>query len=273
MPPRKSRPRPAPESPLLRQLRALRGGVERRKSGLFYAEGNRIVHQAALAGAQIEQLVIAPEVVTSELARETIDLLRGRGVPVAELSKAEFNRISFRGNPSGVGAVVRARPETLDGLRLDGGLGWVALAEVGNAGNLGAILRTCAAVGAAGVIALGHTTDLYHPDAVKASMGALFHLRQVEASFEEFVRWKAQTGAFVVGAAGEAAQDFRAVRYPAPLVLLMGSERLGLNAEQQAACDVLASIPMLGGVVDSLNLSVATSLFLYEIFRQHTKQD
>lgn len=266
--PLKQNSRRASENPLVRQLRALRSGPERRRRGLCYAEGNRIVHQALLAGVPIEQAVVAPEILTSDLARETLAALQAAGVPVAELSTAEFDRISFRGNPSGLGAVVRARAATLAGLPAPSGLGWVALAEVGNAGNLGALARTCAAVGATGLVLLGHTTDAYHPEAVKASMGALFHLAVMEATFAEFVHWKQEQGVFVVGAAGDAGQDFRQVTYRTPLVLLMGSERLGLNPEQQAACDVLASIPMEAGAADSLNLSVATSLFLYEIYRQ-----
>lgn len=267
-PPKHHAPRRAPESPLVRQLRALRSGQERRRSGLCYAEGNRIVHQALLAGVPIEQVVIAPEIVTSELARQTLAAVQAAGVPVAELSTAEFDRISFRGNPSGIGALVRIQPQPLAGQRAQAGTGWVALAEVGNAGNLGAIARTAAAVGAAGLVLLGHTTDAFHPEAVKASTGALFHLRIVEATLDEFIQWKQAQGIHVVGAAGEAAPDFRAVQYPRPLALLMGSERLGLNPQQQAACDVVASIPMQVGPVDSLNLSVATSLFLYEIYRQ-----
>ena len=80
----------------------------------------------------------------------------------------------FGAIPEGIGAVVRPQILTLADVRLDRGLGWVALDNVGNPGNLGAILRTCDAVGCAGVIMLGPTVDPYHPSALRASMGAVF---------------------------------------------------------------------------------------------------
>src|SRR5207245_8395225 len=133
----------------------------------------------------------------------------------------------------------------------------------GNPGNLGAILRTCDAVGCAGIILLGDTTDPYHPAALRASMGAVFSQRLVRAQLDEFARWKREHGYIVVGTSVTAEQEYRQVSYPAPLVLLMGSERLGLSAEQQAVCDMLVRIPMVG-TGDSLNLAVATRGVLYE---------
>ncbi|HEX5571094.1 MAG TPA: TrmH family RNA methyltransferase, partial [Ktedonobacterales bacterium] len=87
------------------------------------------------------------------------------------------------------------------------------------------------------------------------------------ASFAEFTRWASEQGCAVVGAAGGAAMDYRTYHYTAPFALLMGSEQHGLTAEQQAACDALVRIPMVGGS-DSLNLAVATSVILYEAFNQ-----
>jgi len=89
----------------------------------------------------------------------------------------------------------------------------------------------------------------------------------VKASFADFVQWKQQHNYFVVGTSRAAPRDYRAVTYLFPLVLLMGSERLGLSSEQQAMCDMMVKIPMVGRS-DSLNLSVATGITLYEIFHQ-----
>src|SRR5919199_5127 len=120
------------------------------------------------------------------------------------------------------------------------------------------------------VIMLGDTTDPYHPAALRASMGAIFAQRLVRATFADFVRWKCEGGYIVAGASVAAAHEYRQVAYPSPLVLLMGSERRGLSVEQQAACDVLVRIPMVG-TADSLNLAVATSVVLYEIFHQQRR--
>src|SRR5438876_363273 len=97
------------------------------------------------------------------------------------------------------GARARARLESLPDVHLTETLGWVTLDHVGNPGNLGAILRTCDAVGCAGIILLGDTTDPYHPAALRASMGAVFSQRLMRAELDEFARWKREHGYSVVG--------------------------------------------------------------------------
>jgi TrmH family RNA methyltransferase len=98
-------------------------------------------------------------------------------------------------------------------------------------------------------------------------MGALFSQRLVTASFPEFAHWKRQRSYTLVGTSGAATLDYRQTSYTSPLVLLMGSEREGLSTEQQALCDIMVRIPMVGRS-DSLNLAVATGVVLYEIFYQ-----
>jgi TrmH family RNA methyltransferase len=145
---------------------------------------------------------------------------------------------------------------------------WVALDAIQDPGNLGTILRTCEATGATGVILLGSTTDPHDPQAVRASMGAVFSQRMVRASWEQFMEWKETSLIGVIGTSGSSVIDYRTVRYPSRMVLLMGSERRGLSVEQQQRCDAVVSIPMVGSV-NSLNLGVATGIVLYEIFEQH----
>ena len=131
-------------------------------------------------------------------------------------------------------------------------------------GNLGTILRTCEAVGAAGVILLGPQADPYDPSAIRATMGALFAQRLVRATWDEFAAWKRRHGCLLVGTSPSGKIDYRAVAYTPPTVLWMGWERQGLSPEQQALCDVMARIPMAGRS-DSLNLAVSTGVMLYEI--------
>ncbi len=254
---------------IAQELRQLRSRSARIQRGVFYAEGNRIVAQAAQSGAEIVKLICAPEIVTSDLARQTLAEMRAANAPIVELTKRAFNQISFRRNPSGMGAIIRGKIARLEQVEM-GGLGWVALDGVGNAGNLGAIFRSCDAVGCRGVILLGDTADPYHPDAVRASMGAIFWLKLASASFADFAAWKKTQGHVVIGAAGDAPYSYRAIHYPQPAILLMGSERLGLTPAQQAICDTIVNIPMAGSG-DSLNLAVATSLILYEIYHQHSQ--
>jgi TrmH family RNA methyltransferase len=98
-------------------------------------------------------------------------------------------------------------------------------------------------------------------------MGAIFSQRLIRASFAEFAAWRDRHNLPVVGTSPAAPLDYQAVAYQPPLVLLMGSEPRGLPREQQALCDLMVNIPMVGRS-DSLNLAVATGIVLYEIFNQ-----
>jgi len=148
----------------------------------------------------------------------------------------------------------------------------VALDTVQSPGNLGTILRTCDAVSAAGVILVGDAVDPFDQATVRATMGALFTQRFVRASLAEFSAWKASQNCLLVGTSPAAQTDYQAARYPAPVVLWMGGERKGLPAEFQQLCDVMVRIPMVGRS-DSLNLAVATSVLLYEVFNQRRAEN
>lgn len=255
----------------IKQIRSLRNRHEREQTGLFFIEGIRIVVEAAQAGARIETLVVASELLKSQIGQETVRQEQARGVPVLEVSAQVFKSLSVKEGPQGIGAVLHECWEPLDEVRLTNDLCWVALDAAQDPGNIGTILRTNDAVGGTGIMLLGNCADPYDPSALRASMGAIFSQRLVKASFADFARWKERHHYTVVGTSDSARLDYRAAHYHTPLVLLMGSERQGLSAEQQAMCDQMVCIPMAGRS-DSLNLSVATGIVLYEIFyqaRQH----
>lgn len=254
-------------NPAVRQVRALTHKRARDQTGLFLVEGIRLVAQALAVGAPVQELIVAPELLTSEFARELVVRSQATGIPCLDVSPDAFMSLSVREHAQGLAAVVRQRWARLAEILPAQDARWVALWEPQDPGNLGTILRTSDAVGAAGVILLGASTDPHDPTAVRASMGAIFSQRLVRATFAEFMRWASEQGCAVVGAAGVGAIDYRAYRYAAPFALLMGSEQHGLTSEQQAACTAVVRIPMVGES-DSLNLAVATSVILYEAFHQ-----
>lgn len=249
----------------IKEIRRLQQRKQRDRSGRFFAEGIRIVVEALQVGVEVESLVVAPKLLTSQFARELVVERVRAGMPCLEVTPEVFHSISQRERPQGLGAVIRQRWETLHQIEPGRELCWVALDGVQDPGNLGTMLRTADAVGAAGLILLGSTVDPYDPTAVRASMGALFTMRLVRATLAELALWKEWYAALVVGTSGAAAHDYRRLRYRAPLVLLMGSERQGLSEEHLALCDDVVSIPMVGRV-DSLNLAVATGVVLYHLF-------
>jgi TrmH family RNA methyltransferase len=254
-------------NPAIKQIRALATRKERERSGLFFVEGIRLVLEAVQVGAEVVQGVVAPDLLKGPAGREAVGLLRAREVPCLQVTAEVFAGLSAKEGPQGLGAVVRQRWEPLAAAGPGTGPGWVALDAVQDPGNLGTILRTGDAVGAAGVILVGPTTDPYDPAAVRASMGAIFTQRLVRATWAEFAAWKQEVDITLIGSSDKAAADYQAVAYCPPLVLFMGSERQGLSAEQQALCDLMVRIPMVGRS-DSLNLAVATGVILYEIFNQ-----
>ena len=251
----------------IKDIRKLQDRKTRNESGLFYIEGLRIVAAAVEEQAKIETLLAAPDLLKSEFAQQLVARQRSLGVPILELSAEVFHRISLKEGPQGLAAVVHQRWTPLDAISLETGHTWVALDSVADPGNLGTILRTLDAVGGEGVILLDQSTDPYDQTAVRGSMGALFTQSLVRASLAEFSNWKRQRGTLVVGTSDKARMDYHQYRYPGEMVLLMGSERQGLQEQHLALCDEVVSIPMLGKS-DSLNLAVATSVVLYEILNQ-----
>ena len=251
----------------IRHIRELQQRAEREKTGKFFVTGLRFVIQAAQQGAQIESLVVAPKLLTNVPGQRLVRKLRQAGVTVYEVPPETLHSISLVDDPQGIGAVVRQHWQTLDMLKPGKELCWIALDTVQSPGNLGTILRSCDAVGCGGVILLGDSTDPYEPCAVRASMGALFKLKFVRATPESFLTWKQKHGCTLVGTSPHIGNDYQKVNYPAPVVLFMGGERKGLSGQMQALCDRMVKIPMVG-TSDSLNLAIATSVLLYEVFNQ-----
>ncbi len=252
-------------NPHIKAIRALRTRKGRAEQGTFFVEGLRIVGEAVQTGAEIVQIVTAPDLLISAFGRETAIRAEQNGAMRIEVTKAVFAALSEKDGPQGIAAVIRQRWTALEAFpaRPDR-LCYVALESPQDPGNIGTVIRTAEAVGAAGLILIGDSADPYDPGSVRASMGAIFDLPLARASFESFITWARERGIRIIGTSGASPTDYRAVRYAPPQALLMGSEREGLSAAQQAACDVVVRLPMVGRS-DSLNLAVATGVMLYAL--------
>jgi TrmH family RNA methyltransferase len=253
--------------PSIKRVRALRVRKERDRTGECFVEGLHIVGEAVAAPAPLTSLIVAPDLLTSAFGRQLVERARRQGTPCLEVSADAFRACSTRDGPQGLGAVVRQRWQPLATLWTQPTDLWVALEAIQDPGNLGTILRTADAVGAAGAVLIGVTTDPYDPIAVRASMGAIFTQRLVRATYEEFADWRQRSRCCLLGATGSAMADYRTAAYARPLVLLLGGERQGLSRRLAALCDATARIPMVGRG-DSLNVAVAASVILYEAFRR-----
>ncbi|MCE1237797.1 MAG: RNA methyltransferase [Hyphomicrobiales bacterium] len=252
-------------NPAVKQLRALHLKKERAESRLFLAEGLKLVTDALDEGWPIRTLIHASRVKDQPLVARAVERARKAGARVLETSDEVLTKICRRDNPQMVVAAFEQRIGRLADLgRPEGVL--VALEGVKDPGNLGTIVRTVDSVGAKGVILIGDTTDPFALEAVRATMGSLFHVPLFAASLDDFVAWKAETGVPVWGTHLKGAVDYRTVDWPETCVLMMGNEQSGLPEAHVATCDGLVKIPMAGRA-DSLNLAIATAVMLYEIRR------
>ncbi len=255
----------------IKAIRKLRHRHEREQTGSFLVEGIRLVSEAIQNGADVSEIIVAPDLLKSRFALGLVDAQRGVGTRILYVSADVFASISDRDHPQGLAAVAAQRWQALEHLTPTGQSLWVALDSVADPGNLGTIVRTADAVGAAGVMLLGRSTDPFDPAAVRASMGSIFTLQLIRSSADDLMAWTRQHGVLLVGTSPAATSDYLDVDYQRPLVLLMGSEREGLGDELQHACDQLVRLPMVGRA-DSLNLAVATGVVLYEILNQWRRQ-
>ncbi|MDQ2786663.1 MAG: RNA methyltransferase [Chloroflexota bacterium] len=257
-------------NPLIKRIRTLAQRKGREQAGACFVEGIQAVWQAVDAGAAIETLVVAPDLLTSVAAREMVARQHAAGIAVAEVSAAIYARIATRENPSGLAAIVAITPRDLSSLVVTPHALFVALHEIGNPGNLGTILRTVDAVGGSGVILIGDTTDPYHPNAVKASVGTLFRLPIVQTGrIEDVMEWSHARGVGVATTSARATQEYWQAVYPSPLLMLFGNEGRGLPQEVVERGDLAVRIPMHGSA-SSLNLAVAAGVLLYEALRQRS---
>ena len=256
-------------NPLIKRIRKLKQRKHRDSDGAFFVEGIRPVWSALGSDAAVESIVVAPELLTSDEAR---DRLSASEAPVTEVSADVFRAIAEREHPSGLGAVVKTWARELEDLEIGRDSVVVAVDDVGNPGNLGTILRTADAAGATAVVLTGAGTDPFHPTAVKASMGTLFTVPVFQGEdVESFVKWCAANGVSVVATSARAESEHWSVEYPFPVALLLGSEATGLPRSVVDEADVSVRIPMEGDA-SSLNLAVAAGVILFEVVRQRSRR-
>ena len=251
-------------NPTVKAVRALHLRKAREETGLFLAEGLKIVTEAVDLGHAPRILLHGPEAREHPLLANAARAARSAGGEVIEVTRDVLGKVSRRENPQTVVGVFAQAFAPLETLQPNAATCWVALQQVRDPGNLGTVVRTADAAGCGGVILVGDCCDPYSVEAVRATMGSIFAVKIVRASNEEFLAWRAGWPGSVVGTLLTATTDYRQADYRGPTMLLMGSEQAGLPPDLAAACDVTVKIPMRGRA-DSLNLSVATGIMIYAV--------
>ena len=258
-------------NPVIKDIRALSMKKTRDETGTFLAEGLKLVIDAIDLGWAIRTLIYAKTQRGKSQVEKIAALTIARGGLVLEVSEKVLTAITRRDNPQAVIAVFDQKLTPLRDVSMAGDDTWIALDRVRDPGNLGTIIRTADAAGAAGVMLIGDTVDPFSMEAVRATMGSVFAVPLVRASETEFLNWMSKSPALVVGSHLKGSIDYRTIGYKdRPVVLLMGNEQAGLPDTLAAACGQLARIPQTGRA-DSLNLAIATGVMLFEA-RRHLLQ-
>jgi len=263
------------ESPANARVKAalrLRERRERDATGLTLVDGGREALRALEAGAVVESAFVCPPLLATREARRVAEKMRqtfgpfGASIDYAEVGERAFQRLAYGDRTDGVILVVRAPRAELADLELPADPLVVVTEDVEKPGNVGAILRSADAVGADAVIAVGRT-DLFNPNVIRASVGTVFTVPVASAPAASAITWLRQRGVRLVASVVDAPRLHIEADLRGPVAIILGSEASGLSDAWRTADVESVRLPM-AGVADSLNVSVAAAVLLYEAWRQ-----
>ncbi len=256
--------------PTVRRLRGLRR--DRRQAeqeSVFVAEGIHLAQEALTSGADVELFAIAPEISEGDEGRALLERIESSGTPVVRISRRTLESVQDARSPQPVLTVARRRARSLETTLVPGEDSPMIVVACGiqDPGNLGSLLRSADAAGAAAFVVTGEAADLFHPRTVRASMGSIFRLPALAAETVPILdRLNVLKIPGVATTAGEGvcydAFDFRR-----PCAIFFGGEGAGLLPAIRERIEGTLRIPMRRGV-DSLSVGAAAAVVLFEAARQ-----
>ena len=253
---------------------------QRRREGLFVVEGVRELQHCIEGGFEIESLFVNEEI---RMKNEEFAAAVPSGEDIAAgnssfftLPASLYEKVAYRGSTEGVIAIIKERKMTLTDLKSH--LSpltshhsplIIVLEGVEKPGNLGAVLRSADAAKADAVIVCDPLTDLYNPNLIRASIGAIFTVPTVACSSEECIAFLKEHGIRILTAQLQDSKLYYDTDMCSPVAIVMGTESTGLTQQWREAADAHIRIPMLGRL-DSLNVSVSAAILLFEAVRQRS---
>ena len=254
-------------NPRIQAAARLRDRRERESRGLTLVDGAREIGRAVAAGIDVVELFACLDQAVSVDALAVLVAARKRRIDLAEVSPTVLAKVAFGDRSDGLVALIRTPPADLAGLRLPANPLIVVAESVEKPGNLGAILRSADGAGADALIAADPRTDVFNPNAIRASLGTIFAVPIAVATTAATIGWLQKAGISIVVARVDGAVSYVDANLRGPLAIVLGSEADGL-ADAWAGPGIRAvSLPMLG-IADSLNVSAAAAVLLYEARRQ-----
>lgn len=241
-----------------RLIALLQKSSERRESALFTVEGVREISHCIEAGYKPDCIFFCPDIVSEENLPQCRHFALSAGL---------YAKAAYREGTEGAIGVFQAIEHPLSSLHLKDNPLIAVLESVEKPGNLGAVLRTCDAAGADALIICDPRTDLYNPNLIRASIGAVFTVPTAVCTTAQAITFLKSNGIRILTAQ---LQD-SSLYYDCPMTkgtaIVMGTEATGLSDKWRQAADAHIRIPMLGKL-DSLNVSVSAAILLYEAVRQ-----
>jgi len=239
----------------IKALVRLRDRAERDRTGLFLVEGERLYSRAIESGLDpVATYVSNGEVDTSG--------------EVLTVAPAVLDKASYRSHSEGIIGVFEQLGTELEAIELSALACLLIIENIEKPGNLGAMLRSAAAAGVDAVIAVDDTVDVFNPNVIRASTGALFDVPVALSSWAEVGPWLRRHGISVVGASPRGDVVLWDADLSGPVAIVIGAEDAGLSEQAATLARDLVVIPHATTSVDSLNASVTAALFLYEVVRQ-----
>jgi RNA methyltransferase, TrmH family len=251
------------QNPKVKSLLALEKPRERRKQQLFIVEGKKEIGYALEAGYKIGNLFFCEEIV-SEAELAELPLENKLLIPI---SKEVFDKIAIRESTGGMIAVAEQKTHRLAEVKLSKNPLVLILEGVEKPGNLGAVLRTADAAGVDAVIICDPQTDFYNPNVIRSSVGCVFTNQLAAATSEETIAWLKENNISIFCTYLKAAKPYHLTDFTKPSAIVMGTEATGLSDVWVKNSNANIIIPM-SGKIDSMNVSNATAVVVFEAKRQ-----
>lgn len=255
------------QNPKIKHLLSLSKARERKAQQLFTIEGIKELSLAVQSHYAIESVFYCPDLVDG-------NTLEGMGIPNASLfsvSAQVFEKIAYRESTGGVMAIARQKGHSLHHIRLGKNPLILILESVEKPGNLGALLRTADAAALDAVIICDPLTDFYNPNVIRSSVGCVFTRQTASASSRETLQWLKQHRIKIFCTYLKGAMPYTHADYDQPCAIVMGTEATGLTRLWTDSSDGNIIIPMRGAI-DSMNVSVAAAVVVFEALRQRSNK-
>ena len=257
------------KNPKVKNFSLLQKSRERKKQNLFVVEGIKEVERALKAGYVFTQLFYCPDILDPSFF-DGPGRKFDEGVMINKVTREVYNHLTYRNDVEGVTGWAIPRSHGLLQLEIGNNPLILVLESVEKPGNLGAILRTADAAGLDAVIICDPRTDLYNPNVVRSSLGAVFTVPVGVATTQEAVAWLKDQRVSIFCTSLGASEPYTQLNYSGSSAIVMGTEATGLSENWLKASEQNLIIPM-HGQVDSMNVSVSAGIVIFEALRQRKK--